>query len=208
MWPFCDVILCYVSGGVAWLWSLHHLVLCIVQSTYNGRFISPRANGNATSEIGQSTYATALFHKDTLNTTIHGCVDTQMNIGDIGELAKDLIQQSPPLLLYGAPKAPLAKSGGVILIVPASWNNMFVRMETHAHGRTLEVEFKNQYNTAHILIIVTYPPPRGKKNSPHDSRRNIICNSIKCIDRDFSKQNARTWTTRNRNSPHWCKFGS
>ena len=94
-----------------------------------------------------------------------------MNIGDIGELAKDPIQQSPPLILYGAPKAPLAKSGGVILIVPASWNNMFVRMETHAHGRTLEVEFKNQYNTAHIPIIVTYPPPPGKKSSPHENLR-------------------------------------
>ena len=81
--------------------------------------------------------------------------------------------------------APLAKSGGVALIVPASWNNMFAKMEAHTHGRILDVEFKNQYNTAHILIIVTYPPPIGGENSPHDSLRKIICNSIKRIDRDF-----------------------
>jgi hypothetical protein len=70
--------------------------ITITFQNVNGRFMDPIVNGNTTSHTGRATYATSLFHKNTLNTTIHGCADTRMNIGDIGELALDLIKQSPP----------------------------------------------------------------------------------------------------------------
>jgi exonuclease III len=61
-------------------------------------------------------------------------------------------------------------------------------MEAHSHGRILEVEFKNQYDTAHILIIVTYPPPKGNSGSINDNLRRNICKSITRIHIDFQSR--------------------